>query len=266
MNKRIEGLLERIGLRDHTVGVAFSGGGARGFSHVGVMKAFKKFGVVPDVISGVSAGSIAAVLYASGLTPEEMVECFMVQEKMANFTSFQIPKESFMNLDRFARLLESWLPVKKLEELNMPTVVCATDLDHGKSVGWAKGEIVPRVVASCSIPIVFPPVKINGVNFVDGGVLRNLPAWAIRPYCNQLIGCNCSPLARGYKYKGSIVDLALRSYQLMSKGNTLQDLQLCDMIIRPEGLHHVGTFDLTMIPQVVELGYEAACRVLEKSL
>lgn len=266
MMKSIEGLLERIGLRDQTVGVAFSGGGARGFSHVGVMKAFAKFGIEPNVISGVSAGSIAAVLYAAGLTPEEMIECFAVEEKLGNFTSLHIPKESFMKLDRFARLLDSWLPVKNLEDLRMPTVVCATDLDHGKSVGWAKGEIVPRVVASCSIPIVFPPVRINGINYVDGGVLRNLPAWAIRPYCSKLIGSNCSPLNRNYHYKGSIVDLTFRSYQLMTKANTLPDIQLCDILIRPEGLNVVGTFDLSMIRRAVDLGYEAACRVLEETL
>ena len=67
--KKIEGLLERIGLRDNSTGVAFSGGGARGFSHVGVMKAFLRFGIEPNVLAGVSAGSIAAVLYAAGLTP-----------------------------------------------------------------------------------------------------------------------------------------------------------------------------------------------------
>ncbi len=72
--KKIEGLLERIGLRDNTTGVAFSGGGARGFSHVGVMKAFKKFGIEPNVISGVSDGSIAEVPYAAGLTPKVMIE------------------------------------------------------------------------------------------------------------------------------------------------------------------------------------------------
>ncbi len=264
--KKIEGLLERIGLRDNTTGVAFSGGGARGFSHVGVMKAFKKFGIEPNVISGVSAGSIAAVLYAAGLTPKEMIECFMAQEKFGNFTNVQIPKESFLRLDRFAKLLDSWLPVKHLEELNIPTVVCATDFDHGKSVGWAKGEIVPRVVASCSIPIVFAPVRINGVNYVDGGVLRNLPAWAIRPYCKRLIGSNCSPLNKDFHYKGSIIDLSLRSYQLMTKANVPQDLKLCDIVIRPEGLTGVSTFDLSVIPRAVDLGYDAACRVLEEQL
>lgn len=264
VKKTLTGLLERIGLVENTLGVAFSGGGARGFCHVGVMKAFSVFGIRPNVISGVSAGSIAAVLYAAGLTVEEITECFTSQHKFGDFTDFTIPKESFFKLNRFARLLESWLPVKYLEELSLPTVVCATDFDHGKSVGWSKGEIVPRVVASCSIPIIFPPVKINGIHFVDGGVLRNLPAWAIRRYCKTLIGSNCSPLDHHYHYTGSITQLALRSYQLTTKANTLQDLQLCDIIIRPDHVANISTFDLSAIPKAIDLGYEAACRTLDR--
>lgn len=264
VTRQLDSLLKKIGLREETTGVAFSGGGARGFTHIGVMKAFDKFGISPGVISGVSAGSIAAVLYAAGLSTDEMIECFQVQEKFGKFAAFKLPKESFLSLERFSKLLESWLPVRNIEDLKIPTIVCATDFDHGKSVGWSRGEIVPRVVASCSIPIVFPPVRINGVNYVDGGVMRNLPAWAIRRYCSCLIGCNCSPISRNFSYKGSIADLALRSYQLMSKSNVPQDLQLCDIIISPEHIDGVGTFDLTNIRRLVNLGYDAACRTLDK--
>ena len=73
----IEGILERISfIRRDSVGIAFSGGGARGFSHIGVIMAMEKFGINPQVVSGVSAGSIAAVLYAAGLTPLDMRECY----------------------------------------------------------------------------------------------------------------------------------------------------------------------------------------------
>ena len=169
-----------------------------------------------------------------------------------------------MKLDKFAKLLESWLPVTRLEDLNIPTVVCATNFEKGTSVGWCKGEIVPRVIASCSIPILFQPVNINGVQYVDGGVLRNLPAWAIRKYCKTLIGSNCSPLDRDFIYKNSIIDIAERSFQLMSKANALQDIQLCDYVITPHSVSKSKTFELSSLQKNVNYGYEAACRVLEK--
>lgn len=243
--------------------MAFSGGGARGFSHIGALMAFEKFGIVPDVMSGVSAGSIAAALYGAGLSPQDIIKCFSEASNFSDFTEFSLPKKSFLKLDRFGRLLESWLPVKRLEEMRIPTIICATDIDRGKSVGWGRGEIVPRVLASCSIPIVFSPVKINGVNYVDGGVLRNLPAWAIREYCTTLYGLNCSPVERAYSRKDTIIDVAFRSFQLMMKANMPQDIRLCDHVVESVAIANVKTFDLSSLRKGVAAGYDAASRVLE---
>lgn len=261
----IEGLLERISSRgrQHTTGMAFSGGGARGFSHIGVIMAMERFGIRPDIISGVSAGSIASVLYAAGLTPLDMRQCFADSNKFANFREWTVPKDGIFKLSKFAKLLESWLPVKNLEDLNIPTVICATNLDRGTQVGWSKGEIVPRVVASCSIPIVFSPVKINAHHYVDGGLLHNLPAWAIRQHCDVLFGSNCSPLNKSYKYKDSLLDIALRSYHLTTKSNLSQDIRLCDYVISPGQMSNHGIFDLTALDNAIKIGYEAACRVFE---
>jgi len=265
----IDGILERIGINNHIknrVGVAFSGGGAKGFSHIGVLQAFNKFGIDIHIQSGVSAGSIAAVLYGAGLTPEEMIDCFAYTNKMGDFTEWTIPRQALLRLDKFGKILDSWLDVKNIEDLKIPTVICATDFDHGKSVGWAKGEIVPRVLASCSIPIIFPPVRINGAHYVDGGVLRNLPAWAIRQYCGTLYGINCSPINTSYKFKRSIIDITMRSYQLMAKSNTLQDINLCDVVIQSSSLSTLHTFQLSALRKAVTLGYDTACRVIESHI
>lgn len=261
----IDGLLERfgIGAQSERIGFAMSGGGSKGFTHIGALMAFEQFNIHPDIISGVSAGSIAAVLYASGLTPDEMMDCFDEYSRFGDFTEWNIPRTGLLNLHRFGKLLESWLSVKNLEELKMPVVICATDLDKGNSVGWSKGEIVPRVLASCSIPIIFNPIKINGTHYVDGGVLRNLPAWAIRKHCTTLYGLNCSPIRRNYHYKASLLDIMLRTYNLMSKANTLQDLNLCDYVIQPSETANLGTFDLKALRKAVKIGYDETCRVLE---
>lgn len=257
-------MLQTLGIsRKETVGLALSGGGARGFAHIGVFMAFERFNIIPDIISGVSAGSIAATLYASGLTPLEMIDCFSEYNKFGDYTEFSIPKSGFFKLSRFGKLLESWLRVTKLEDLKIPTVVCATDIDHGKSIGWAKGDILPRVLASCSIPVIFNPVKINGINYVDGGVLRNLPAWAIREHCKTLIGSNCSPLNRNYRFKDSIVDISLRTFQLMTKSNSLQDIKLCDHVIQSEGMSRFKTFGISEMKKIISAGYDDACKVLE---
>ena len=263
----IEGLFERLSFpRRNTIGFAFSGGGARGFSHIGVLMAMEKYGIVPDVISGVSAGSIACVLYAAGLSPLDIRQCFAETNRFADFREWTLPKDGIFKLSKFASLLESWLPVKNLEELKIPTVICATNLDRGTQVGWSKGEIVPRVVASCSIPIVFSPIKIGAHHYVDGGVLHNLPAWAIRDYCDTLYASNCSPLNKDYKYKQSLLDIALRSYHLCTKANLKSDLKLCDYVITPSALSSHGLFDMNTLDEAIKIGYETGCSTFERIL
>lgn len=262
---KIDGLLERLGLRSSRIGMAFSGGGAKGFSHLGVLMAFERFGIKPDVMSGVSAGAIASVLYGAGLSPEEIIECFAESSSgLGNFTEWSLPKEGFLKLDRFGKLLQSWLPVNNLEELKIPTVVCATDIDNGKSVGWIKGDIVTRVMASCSIPIIFNPIRINGINYVDGGVLHNLPAWAIRDYCETLYGINCSPLKKITAEKKSIIDIAYRTFHLMMKSNTPQDIRKCNHVIQVHSVSGISTFDLSSLRKAVNAGYEVASKTLEQ--
>ena len=261
---RIENLLDRFGFGPgDTLGLAFSGGGAKGFSHIGVLMAFERFGLRPDIMSGVSSGAIASVLYGAGLSPFDIINCFSDASKFGNFVDFGIPKKGIMKLESFGRLLEQWLPVKNLEELKIPTIICATDFDHGKSVGWGKGEIIPRLLASCSIPVIFNPIKIHGVNYVDGGVLRNLPAWAIRRYCKTLFGSNCSPLRESHSTEKSIMEIAYRSFHLMMKANVAQDIRLCDRIIQIHEVATVSTFDLSALKKGVNAGYEAASKVLE---
>jgi len=260
----IDNVLSTIGLESDTIGVAFSGGGARGFSHVGVVMALQKFGIRPSIISGVSSGAIAASLYGAGLTPTEMLECFSNYRHISDFTDWSLPRAGLMKLTRFEKLLADWLPVKNLEDMKIPTVICATDIDNGKSVGFTKGNIAKRVVASCSIPIIFQPVKINGIHYVDGGVLRNLPAWAIREHCKILIGSNCSPLDREYSYKNSLLNITMRTFQLMTKSNVINDLKLCDYVIQNPQLSKYKAFSIAESRAIMSRGYDEACRVLEK--
>lgn len=264
----IDGLLEKIGIISNPIGYAFSGGGARGFSHIGVLKALEQFGIRPNVMAGVSAGSVAAVMYGAGLTPDDMAKCFRDMSKLSTMVTWKMPGNSLMKIDKFGKLIESWLPVRYLEELEIPTIVCATDFQHCKSIGWGKGEIAPRVMASCAIPIAFEPVKINGGIYVDGGVLRNLPAWAVRKYCKVLYGINCSPLNPIWEdpLKHNLLDIALRTYHMMSKTNMVNDAKICDVLINLRGAHEIGTFEISKFDRSVQLGYETACRVLDKTL
>ena len=260
----LTGILKSINGSGPRIGIAFSGGGARGFSHIGVVLALEKFGLKASVISGVSAGAIAAAMYGAGMTGAQMRECFKEHMRFADYRDWIVPRAGLMSLKKFERYLHRWLPVDKLENMAIPTVICATNIDKGTSVGFRAGDTAKIVTASCSIPVLFPPVLIKGTHYVDGGVLRNLPAWAIKDFCDILIGSNCNPLDRSFRYKASLFNIALRSYQLMLKSNTLQDLELCDYVVQNTNLSRYSTFSVADMDKIILEGYDAASPVIEQ--
>ena len=248
--------------KPNRLGVALSGGGARGFAHVGALRALRDLGLKPDIIAGVSAGSVAAVFDSAGLI-DELPELFK-GGKFRDFAEFLVPRNGFCSMRSFGRLIEKTIPYPTLESLPRPTVVCATELDAGMKVAFTEGPIAERVMASCSIPIVFEPVIIDGHRYVDGGVLRNLPAWAIRHRCDVLIGINCSPLDSSERANG-IINIAKRSYSLMAKNNVVADLELCDVVVDLMDVADHQAFNLHSLEMLVESGYLTTLRTLKAS-
>lgn len=168
-------------------------------------------------------------------------------------------------MEGFKGFMESNLLVKNIEDCPIPLAICATDIFNAVPVQWRQGKIAERVMASCSIPIVFKPVKIGGVSYVDGGVLHNLPAWAIKGECEHLIGVNVSPLNAIDEMSSSIIDIATRSYHLMARANSVQDMKLCDTVISTDSISDVNVFNMHDKDKMFKSGYKAAKKVLLES-
>lgn len=242
----------------YKVGLALSGGGARGFAHAGAIQAMLEVGLKPDIVCGVSAGSVVAVMYAAGIEPREMLNLF-ASLKFSDLASWTVPTGGLFRMDKFKDFIDKAIPYKRIEQLPLPTVVCATDFDAGRKVAFREGDIVDCVAASCCIPVAFKPVEIDGVRYVDGGVLANLPAWALRDQCQFLVGINCSPL-NSDEPGDSILSVALRSYELMAKNNATYDMEMCDMVVSIDEIADHKVFDLNGINKVFDHGYEAMMR------
>lgn len=245
----------------YKVGVALSGGGARGFAHVGALQAMEDMGLRPDILAGVSAGSIVATLYATGLKPEEILECFSA----VSFTDFAwlgVASGGLFKMDGFKKFMLQHLKHSRLEDLPIPTVIGATDLDRCVPVKFETGDIAERVMASCCMPIIFKPIKIDGVSYVDGGVLHNLPAWAIKDKCKYLIGINCSPMSISRGRNHTLIDVAMRAYTMMAKSNAIADMDICDLAVSVDSVARYKVFDLREIKRVYSNGYHAMMEAL----
>lgn len=248
--------------KPYKIGLALSGGGAKGFAHLGVFKLLEESGLKPDIISGTSAGSLMGVLFADGYSADEIKNMFIGRE-FSEFAQLQIPKSGLFNYDRFQEFLKRHLRSKRIEDLPIPTVIVATDLDRGCSHEFRSGPIVEAVTASCCMPIVFSPVLINDVHYVDGGLFRNFPVSTIRDECEYVIGVNVSPLIP-QRYKQTLLHIAERTYHYVFKANAIEDRELCDILIEAKEVGLYKTFDLENINLISEIGYEAAVKAFQK--
>lgn len=246
--------------RPYKIGIALSGGGIKGLCHAGVLKALDEYGIVPDIISGVSAGSVVGALYSDGYTPNEIATLFE-DVSFRRLTKIQIPNGGFFKIDAFQEFLMKNLSAKTFDELNIPLKIVATDLDAGKSVVFSTGNLIEPIVASCSVPVLFSPKIIDGVRYVDGGVLKNFPVSTIKKDCELLIGVNASPMVAD-KYKPTILNVAIRSYNFMFKANIFHDKELCDFLIEPVDMGSYETFSIDKGREIFELGYQTTKKMI----
>lgn len=173
--------MERPG-RHLCVGLVLSGGGARGFAHVGVLRVLEREGARFDVIAGTSMGAIIGALYAAGHRADRI-------EEIINGVSWRDVvdlslRTGLMKGERLHELLEEHLPVT-FEELDVPLAVISTDIESGEEVVHTEGDLITAVRASAGFPGAFEPVHMAGRSLSDGGIVNNLPINAA-----QLLGAN----------------------------------------------------------------------------
>jgi NTE family protein len=250
--------------KKYKLGLALSGGGARGFAHIGVLKLLEECGLRPDIIVGTSAGSLIGVLFADGYRADEIKTLFTGRE-FSEFISLQIPRMGLFDSSRFQQFVKRIIRADKLEDLKIPTIVMTTDFDHGYAHAFTKGSIHEIVMASCSVPIIFNPIKINDIHYVDGGVFHNFPVSIIREDCDFVIGSNVSPVVPD-KYNKTIVGIAERSYHYLFRANTYKDREMCDILIETEEFGLFKMFDLKNVNLLTQIGYVAAERAFEQFL
>jgi NTE family protein len=245
----------------YKTGFALSGGFIRGFAHLGVLQALHEHNIKPDIIAGVSAGSLAGVFAADGYEPYETLLTF----SHLNFLDFTRPAWSrtggLMTLDLLIDFLREHIRAKNLEELKIPMVVTATDFSHGRSVHFTTGSIAERVAASCCLPPLFSAIEIEGVDYVDGGVFMNLPVAPLREICERVVAVNVSPL-RQAEFKKNVISVAIRAFHFMSNANSVWGRHNADLLIEPDNLYEYGNTELDKAEEIFERGYEAATEIL----
>lgn len=246
--------------KKYRIGLVLSGGGARGFAHAGVIKALNETGIFPDVISGTSAGAIAGVLVADGNTPDTIMKMFS-ETKFLKYLEFSYPKQNLLKMTKLIRILSENLQAKKFEDLKIPLFVAATNLNTGICEYFSKGELLKPVIASGTVPVLFPPMMISGSTFVDGGVLNNFPVEPIEKICEMIIGINVNPTGYQDEFK-NLMSIAERSFHLCFATTLPGKIKKCQLFIEPPGLEKYKLLDISKNKEIFKLGYDFAKKVL----
>ncbi|MFY7992474.1 MAG: patatin-like phospholipase family protein [Bacteriovoracaceae bacterium] len=213
------------------IGVALGGGGARGVAHIGILEHFEKINLQIHCLSGTSAGSIIAALYAFGVDLETIkAELRLIDP--APFGSFKLGKLGLFENSEMIAMLKRLLPEDaKLEESPIPLTIKTTDLLTGKGVLLTHGSVIEAVLASTCVPGFYLPQERDGFLLVDGGLTENVPLSGLKFHkANLLIGVNLNG-NKNYARPDGILDVVSNAMDIAIDAQTRSQLKEADLSI-----------------------------------
>ena len=244
------------------IGLALSGGAARGIAHIGVLQYLEEQGAKICCLAGTSAGSIVGSLYCSGKTTDELVD---IASSMSwkSLVKFSLPKKGLINSEKLLKMLKEYLGDITFDDLELPLLVNAVDLLSGKEVIMDEGPVAEAVVASCAIPGIFTPVKKDKYLLVDGGLLDNLPAALLKDKnVDHIISVNVGAQIPLDKEPESIFEILVQSFDVVRRQRDLPAQKYTDTMIEPD-LGDIPFHDTSKVDELIKRGYEAAQEALK---
>lgn len=246
------------------VGLALSGGGARGFAHVGVLKALVDNDIPIDLVAGTSAGSFVGGAYAAGLTVDQIVE---IGKRISWFgvAGFSYSPKGFLSNAAMKGFIQKSFPVTRFEDLRIPFTAVACDLETGEEIHLKDtGDLSHAIRASCAIPGVFIPVSDDGRQLVDGGVVSPIPTRAVKKMGAEVI-IAVDLITCGTTYWGSpttLVGTFFQSAMIMLRTTSKNQHYRADVIIEP-AISHIRPDEIAKRDELVELGYKSVLDSLD---
>lgn len=230
--------------RKPVIGLVLGAGAARGFAHVGVIKALESQGIRPDLVVGSSAGSVIAALLASGATGNEINRLALNLDE-ATIADWGLPFAGrfggLIKGDALQNMVNREVQNKTIEQMRIPLGIVATDLQSGKGILFRSGNTGLAVRASCSVPGVFQPAVISGKEYVDGGLVAPVPvSYARQMGATLVIAVNISSEPVHQDASGTLGVLQ-QTISIMQQSINQYELKNADIVIQPQLLQMGGS-------------------------
>ncbi len=242
------------------IGLALGSGGARGFAHLGVMKAFQDHQIDIDLIAGSSMGALVGCFYGVGHDMDQLYKLSTAFRRKF-YLDFTVPKMGFIAGNRIKEFIQLFTHGKNLEDLHIPVAVVATDLTNGEKVIFTKGPISQAVRASISIPGIFVPEKVDGKLLVDGGVIDRVPVSVVKDMgADIVIAVDVSHVKRNAEIS-TIYDVIMQSIDIMQMELVANREVESDIMIRPH-VEQYSTRAFTNIGEIIRVGEDEALKMI----
>lgn len=237
------------------VALCLGGGGARGYGHIGAIKAFEEAGIDFDFCVGTSVGSLVGGLYCAGVSADEMIDyASRIDMKQVHNGIIIMPNDAA----KIGRLASNLIGDAYLENLPKQMYAISVDLISGKQYIFESGSVATAVSASCCVPVFFKPVKFEGMHLVDGGLLNNIPADTAKMLgADRVVTIDINPTRGGGTDSTSITDIIKATFSIMGANSSLIGLQNSDIVIAPD----MSKFSSTKkdgYKEMIDLGYSSA--------
>lgn len=248
------------------IGLALSGGGARGFAHIGVLKALVENEIPIDMIAGTSAGSIAGGAFAAGMSVDEIAE----MASNVGYANMMLPALGMTGMFSNApmgKFLTKHFPVTQFEEMSLPFAATAFDLEAGEMVVFKdSGDLITAIRSSCAVPGVFTPVLAeDGRLFVDGGVASPLPVETVKEMGADII-IAVDLMASGSTFRANsktVIGIMIRSTMSLLKVAGKHEQKGADIVIVPP-IAHIRPDQIRKADELMRLGEDATLQKIEE--
>ena len=246
------------------IGLALGGGAARGFAHIGVIKALEAQGIVPDIITGTSAGSLVGALYAAGNNGFALQKLAIEMDE-ATISDWSLPlfskSSGVLKGEGLQNYINKTVNNIPLERLKKPFGVVATDLNTGQPILFQRGNTGVAVRASSSVPSIFQPVRIGDRVYVDGGLVSPVPVHFAREMgADFVIAVNISSQA-DVQPASSSIEVLLQTFTIMGQRLNYHELKEADIVIQP-GLGNMKGSDFNSRNVAIMAGEKATAAAM----
>ena len=215
------------------IALVLGGGAAKGFAHIGVIKALESHAIVPDIIVGTSAGSVVGALYAGGYNGFDLQRMALSMDE-GTVSDWVLPNRGFIKGESLQNFVNNAVQNRPIEKLNRTLAIVATDLQSGQLIVFERGDTGLAVRASSSVPGIFQPVKFNGREYIDGGLVSPVPVKTARDLgADIVIAVDILDRPKLARLRDTI-DVLMQTFVIMERSIASQELTHADIVVVPD--------------------------------